>query len=379
MEQIGENGDMVKNSPYYLFDANRFKQNINFLKGKLSSRIKVCFSVKSNPFLAVFGAKYADYVEVCSEGEYQLCTSKIKSESIIAGGVYKSPEWLKTLARSNVARISLESISQLGQLEKEAEAAGTVKKVLLRLSSNNQFGMAAEEIVEVSTHSNRYPHLQFCGIHYYSGTQKNNPEKLREDLSRVQEVLRQSGFADPCIEYGPGIGVFLYGDSKNQSYQVIYEVMIREVNQLAEQYPITLELGRVLTADVGKYVTTVVDRKRINDRTFYIVDGGIHHLSYYAQQNGFPLPAIQSFRKNEQETVTVCGSLCTASDVLAKDITLPRAEIGDRIAFLNVGAYSVTEARALFLSHRLPEVWIVEDDKEYKVRDNRETYQFNTI
>lgn len=379
MERIGENGDMVKNCPYYLFDANRFKQNIDSLKGKLSSRVKVCFSVKSNPFLVVSGAKYADYVEVCSEGEYKLCTSKVKSENVIAGGVYKSPEWLKTLAQSNVFRISIESMSQLVQLEKEAETADSVKKILLRLSSNNQFGMPVEEIVEVSTHSDRYPHLQLCGIHYYSGTQKNNPEKIRDDLSRVREVLRQSGLKNPSLEYGPGIGVLLYGDSNNQSYQAIYEEMIREVNQLAKQYPITLELGRVLTADVGKYFTTVVDRKQINDRMFYIVDGGIHHLNYYAQQNGFPLPKIQSFRKGKQETVTICGSLCTASDVLAKDITLPRAEIGDRIAFLNVGAYSVTEARALFLSHRLPEVWIVEDNIEYKARDNIETYQFNTI
>lgn len=97
MEWIGENGDMVKISPYYLFDANRFLHNINSLKEKLSCQVKVCFSVKSNPFMAAYGAKYADYVEVCSEGEYELCTAKIKTDNIIAGGVYKSPKWLKKI------------------------------------------------------------------------------------------------------------------------------------------------------------------------------------------------------------------------------------------------------------------------------------------
>lgn len=282
------------------------------------------------------------------------------------------------MAESNVSYISIESMSQLEQLDKEAKIADKVKKVLLRLSSNNQFGMAEEEIFEVSNHADRYPNLQLCGIHYYSGTQKNNSEKIREDLSRIRDVLERSRFVNPRIEYGPGIGAFLYGDPKNHWYQEIYEEMIQEVNLLVKQYPVTLELGRVLTADIGKYVTTVVDRKQINGKTFYIVDGGIHHLNYYAQQNGFPIPEIQSFRTGAQETVTICGLLCTASDILAKCITLPRAEIGDKIAFLNVGAYSVTEARVLFLSHRLPEVRIVEDDHEYKARTNRKTYMLNT-
>ena len=372
---------MMKKSPYYYFNANRFLQNIDALKERLSDRVKVCFSIKSNPFMAVYAAKYADYVEVCSEGEYELCIGKINPAKIVVGGVYKSVEWIKTLVQNDVFCISVESMTQLEQLGREVKTANKRKNVLLRLSSSNQFGMAEEEILQVLRQTDQYPGLRFCGIHYYSGTQKKKPEKIREDLMRIREVLQRSNFTDPCIEYGPGIGTFLYGDSKDPWYLTIYEEMISEINQLAEQYQVTLELGRVLTADIGKYITTVVDRKQIKDRIFYIVDGGIHHLSYYGQQAGYPNPKIRVPKKGDQETetVTICGSLCTASDILAKDITLPRAEIGDRIAFLNTGAYSVTEARALFLSHKIPEVWILDKDREYRARQEKETYLINTI
>ena len=366
-------------SPYYYFNANKFSQNISSLKERLSEQVKVCFSVKSNPFMATYGAKYADFVEVCSEGEYALCIKNIEPSKIVAGGVYKSEQWIKKLAQNDVACISIESITQLEQLEREAESANKKKDVLLRLSSNNQFGIAEEDIIQVSNCAERYPFMRFCGIHYYSGTQKKNPSKIGEDMRKIYAVLNNSCFNNPRIEYGPGIGAFLYGNPDDLWFRTIYDEMIREINQLAEQYPVTLELGRALTANIGKYVTTVVDVKNIADRKFYIVDGGIHHISYYGMQAGFPNPEIRVAKNGNEEKVTICGSLCTASDILAKDITVPKLEIGDRIAFLNVGAYSVTEARALFLSHKIPEVWILDGNREFRVREEIDTYMINSI
>ena len=48
----------------------------------------------------------------------------------------------------------------------------------------------------------------------------------------------------------------------------------------------------------------------------------------------------KAFKKSqEKEEVTVCGNLCTAADLIGKNLVLPKAEIGDIIAITNAGSY----------------------------------------
>ena len=54
--------------------------------------------------------------------------------------------------------------------------------------------------------------------------------------------------------------------------------------------PVTLELGRSLTASCGTYLTRVVDVKTNATGNYAILDGGIHHLVYYGQSMGMRRP-----------------------------------------------------------------------------------------
>ena len=53
----------------------------------------------------------------------------------------------------------------------------------------------------------------------------------------------------------------------------------------------------------------------------------------------------------------VCGSLCTAADIIVNDSELWEAEEGDYLIFENVGAYTMTDGMQLFLSRELPAVY----------------------
>jgi diaminopimelate decarboxylase len=54
------------------------------------------------------------------------------------------------------------------------------------------------------------------------------------------------------------------------------------------------------------------------------------------------------------ETVSVVGSLCTPLDLLARDVCLPRAEIGDLVVVFQAGAYGMTASPTAFLGHPTP-------------------------
>ena len=60
---------------------------------------------------------------------------------------------------------------------------------------------------------------------------------------------------------------------------------------------------------------------------------------------------------------TLCGSLCTTADVLARNAEFSGLKIGDILVFHRTGAYSVMEGMAVFLSREMPEVHLYSEAK----------------
>lgn len=368
-------------TPFFLLSKDRLRDNVTLLKKKAEGKFAVCFSVKSNPWYIADAAECADYVEVCSPGEWELCKAQgISSDRIIAGGIYKSDKELKELVEAGTHRISVESMEQLVRADKYASADRVGADILLRISSGNQFGMDLDMVVDILKHQNRFPSLRFRGIHYYSGTQKRRIKDVEEDIALLESVEEkvQGNFME--IEYGPGLGVPQFQNHNQEEYASCLSHLLNRLKGLSRRFRITLECGRLLTADTGVYVTEIVDKKVNNGRTYYIVDGGIHHLQYDGQIKGQFSPFIYAGKDNgtdgNRETA-ICGALCTANDVLARLVNLPEKKTGERLIFLNAGAYCVTEGISLFLSRDLPGV-VMEKQKIMTImRSHTASYPFN--
>lgn len=384
MEQFhafsGEAVRLVKeNSPCYYFDAEALIRNIQTMRERFERAAEICYSVKSNPFLVKYAAEAADCIEVCSEGELRLCEEiGIPTSKIVVGGIFKRDEELEYLAGRHYRRVSVESLRELNTLANAAARHGVVQDVLLRLSSGNQFGMREDELFEAAGHPGKFPCIRFRGIHYYSGTQKKKGPDIEKDLNVLRRAAERLGLPNPQIEYGPGIGFPVLMEDSDW-----YDRLSEEIGSLlvpfCKEHFVTLEMGRVLTSAIGCYITKIIDIREREKDLFYIVNGGIHHVSYYGQVNGTRCPYIRYLEEKDMVSVqvTICGELCTAHDILAKKAVIPTGGVGDFLVFENVGAYSVTEARSLFLSHPLPSVLIRDDTRIYVARSQRDTYKLN--
>ena len=132
---------------------------------------------------------------------------------------------------------------------------------------------------------------------------------------------------------------------------------IREVGEKAE---LTIEMGRFFAAPCGYYVNKVIDTKTCEGIHYAILDGGLNQLKYDGQIQGMQIPNITHIPASAAECGelpwTLCGSLCTTADVLARNVAMKNLQIGDTLVFERTGAYSVSEGMALFLSRELPEV-----------------------
>jgi diaminopimelate decarboxylase len=74
----------------------------------------------------------------------------------------------------------------------------------------------------------------------------------------------------------------------------------------------------------------------------------------------------------------ICGSLCTVADVLLREVELPKMHIGDVMEFGRCGAYSMTEAPALFLSRPMPAIYVKSKEKgEEQLREHIHAARLN--
>lgn len=381
----------MRQTPYYVFDTDEFAKRAAMIRAALDCkggrRIPLCFSIKANPFLLHRLPEGLDHVEVCSPGELEICIALgVKPESIIYSGVMKEKCDIERAVSYGAGILTCESIRHaalisevmLERMPEGAHEAGLVEKkaqVILRLTSGNQFGMSLEDIEYIISHPDEFKGIMVIGIHYYSGTQKSL-RKINKDLQKIKSALtglkEKYGFEPQLVEYGPGLCVEYFEEDWQEREKQALDEAAEVLREFAVEYPLGIEMGRFLAASCGKYYTQVKDLKSTGDANYAILDGGIHHLNYFGQRMAMQVPPIKVYggevSENEEKPgveltqmpdadYTLCGSLCTVADVLVREVKLKKLEIGDILEFAHCGAYSVTEAPALFLSRQLPAIY----------------------
>ena len=387
----------MRQTPYYVFDTDEFAKRAAMIWAALDCkggrRIPLCFSIKANPFLLHRLPEGLDHVEVCSPGELEICIALgVKPESIIYSGVMKEKCDIERAVSYGARILTCESIRHATLISEvmfegmaegahEAEITETKAHVILRLTSGNQFGMSLEDIEYIISHPDEFKGIEVIGIHYYSGTQKSL-RKINKDLEKIKSALtglkEKYGFEPQLVEYGPGLCVEYFEDDWQEREKQALDEAAEVLREFAVEYPLGIEMGRFLAASCGKYYTQVKDLKSTGDANYAILDGGIHHLNYFEQRMAMQVPPIKVYAgevsENDEKTgveltqlpdidYTLCGSLCTVADVLVREVKLKKLELGDVLEFGHCGAYSVTEAPALFLSRQLPAIYAY--SKEY--------------
>ena len=404
----------MRQTPYYVFDTDEFAKRAAMIRAALDCkggrRIPLCFSIKANPFLLHRLPEGLDHVEVCSPGELEICIALgVKPESIIYSGVMKEKCDIERAVSYGAGILTCESIRHAALISEvmleciqegahEAEFAETKAHVILRLTSGNQFGMSLDDIEYIISHPDEFKGIAVMGIHYYSGTQKSL-RKINKDLEKIKSALTmlkdKYSFEPQLVEYGPGLCVeYFEEDWQKREIQALDEAA-EVLREFAVEYPLGIEMGRFLAASCGKYYTQVKDLKSTGDANYAILDGGIHHLNYFGQRMAMQVPPIKVYAgevsenegKNGVELTelpdtdyTLCGSLCTVADVLVREVKLKKLELGDVLEFGHCGAYSVTEAPALFLSRQLPAIYAYSKECGYEcLREHIPAAEINLV
>ncbi len=380
--------DLIR-TPAYVFDIDVVNERIGSIKRILGERVKICYAMKANAFLVGAVQGGVDHYEVCSPGEFRICErAKIAMDKVVLSGVYKSNDDIKAVVTNYGERLTYtaESLQQLEMIDVAARDAGVCVRLLLRVTSGNQFGIDESLLKEIIERRAEYRGVRITGIQHFSGTQRKSLSKYEEELRYVDDLLTalktEYGFEAEELEFGPGFYIEYFQGGKPYDENELLEGFGRLLSAMHYRGAITLELGRFIAAGCGRYYTRIVDAKRNSGVNYCIVDGGVHQVNYYGQMMAMKTPYYRQLsiteESGEQEAYNVCGSLCTVNDNLMKGVRLRKVQVGDILEFSNVGAYSMTEGMSLFLSRDLPRIYCYsEADGLRLMRDRFETDVLN--
>ena len=379
-------------TPLYLYDLKELKARTELVRESLPG-ISVCYAMKAAPVIAPYMSKYADRLEVCSPGEYEICIRNgVAPEKLLVSGVNKTEESISRILSLGGAagHFTIESEKHFKILESLA-SENVQPSCYVRLSSGNQFGVDEESFKSICKKVIDSPNLNLTGIHYFSGTGKklNKIESELRFLADFGKSIQEEFGQSLELEYGPGLGINYFVDPKNESKDDIDLVTLKDLNNIVEETGIkdiygavTFEHGRFLAATSGKYFTSVNDLKKTDGANYVIMDGGIHQINYYGSMAGMKNPYVDVIKmqgtNTTEENYTLCGSLCSVNDVLVRSIKLPTLEIGDVLCFNKCGAYSATEGISLFLSRDIPAILVALETGEVRlVREHMEINGLN--
>ncbi len=374
-------------TPAYIFDYDLFSDRSYEIKKLLGEEIKLCYSMKANPFFVDDLPTCFNKIEVCSHGEFKICQkTEIEPVKIFYSGVNKRDYEIEEAINYGVRNFTIESYKHLEDLAKLSKKHKVVLNVYPRIAADTQFGLDEKDVKAIISDYKNDQYLFIKGIHYFTGTQKKKSAIIIEELEYlydfIKNVEKDIAFKIQEVEYGTGLYIEYFG-ARDNDYIELLEIK-EELLKLRNLTSLTIEMGRFFAATAGNYFTRIDDVKRNFDTNYLLIDGGINQLVYDGQLKAMRKPLVKHYKmlSSEKDQLkdewTICGSLCTPNDVIVKDLELSNPQIGDVLRFDNVGAYSFMEGMSVFLSREMPQIWGIKRGKLILLRDYIDTYEFNS-
>ena len=193
--------------------------------------------------------------------------------------------------------------------------------------------------------------LDVLGLHVHVGSQLPDFTAQEETIRRLAEFASESrdalGWEARIVDLGGGFGIRHHPDEdvpEAATLATAAAATAREAFVTAglPRPAVWLEPGRCLVGRAGVTLYRVGAVKRLDDRAWVAVDGGMsdNPRPQFYRARYTALSAERADQKSD-ETVSVAGMHCESGDVLIDDVALPSPCRGDLLAVPATGAYTL--------------------------------------
>jgi diaminopimelate decarboxylase len=371
--------ERIGHTPFYAYDRASLTARVALLREHLPPEIHLHYAMKANPMPAVVQhmASLVDGIDIASGGELRVALDTPMDPGLISfAGPGKSDADLSCAVAAGVV-LNMESAAEMERLALVGKRLGITPKVAIRVNPDfelkssgmkmgggpKQFGVDAECVPEMLARLGQLE-LAFQGFHIYSGSQNLKAASLQDAHEKTFALaIRLAQYAPSpvlTLNIGGGFGIPYFPGEERLDLAAVganLKRLLPEVQQQLSGARIDIELGRFLVAEAGVYVSRVIERKVSRGQVYLVTDGGLHHhlaaSGNFGQviRKNYPVVIGNRVAGGERETASVVGPLCTPLDLLADQMDLARADVGDLVVVLQSGAYGLSASPGGFLSH----------------------------
>ncbi len=361
-----------KPGAFYVFDSVALMDNISKLHWEFSSRysnFSIAYSFKTNYLKKICDLvrSFGGRAEVVSPEEYAYARRiGFQHKDIVYNGVI--PDERKAFDALLGAKVNVDSLDAFRRMERGAEDIFLNRPIPVGVRLNfdigngivSRFGVDidGEEYHELMNAISENYRFSFKGFQCHIGC--GRPARYWKEKAKKmvdQAVLYGASYID--------VGGGMYGPMEEDlakqfdgysGYDEYAEAVCAEVDSKFPDHSLELiiEPGTALVGNTMHVVATVTGVKEVRGQTYITVDCCSNQLGVICDVKDIPARVIGDSKGPEVNDAIIAGNTCLEFDYLKKGFS-GRVEVGDRILFSNVGAYSIGASRQ-FITPRIPVV-----------------------
>lgn len=341
-------------TPFMVISLNKVQENYLYLKKQLP-RVKVFYAMKANstPEVLLHLANLGSNFDVASPGEMRALNALgISGSRMVYANPVKTLSGIKLAHDLGVDKFTFDDESEIHKLASYAPGAKVLVRVRVEnkdavVNLNEKFGaapMQALQLLQLAKDNGLIP----AGICFHVGSQSLSADAYITALEMCRELFDKAeiqGMHLTALDIGGGLPV---PNEKVEAVDVdsMTDILREKLDELFPDTEIWSEPGRFMCGTAVNLVTSVIGTKMRNGQPWYVLDDGL-----YGSFNGLmfdhwnfkmKMPADKAQEKAVPSTFV--GPSCDSIDVVARDLPVPKLEIGDRIMVPNIGAYSTSAA-----------------------------------
>lgn len=357
--------DQLKNNlnttPAFVFDENIISSNLSVLSNlKQKSGCQVLYSIKALPLEQVIQLtnNFLDGLSVSSLFEARLAKEIIAD----SGSIHITTPGLRDNEFKEVSNlcshISFNSTTQALRLQdKNSAHASLGLRLNPKLSfandprfdpcrSHSKLGIALESLTDIPK--------KIQGLHFHTVFANTNYQSLEKTIGLLEQKLGSQLSQFKWLNIGGG---YLYPQICHQ------QPFIDLIQRLKTKYQLDvfIEPGKAIIGNAGFLISTVIDHFISDGKNIAILDTSVNHNPEVFEYQKSP-ELLEADNLGDYSCI-LAGSSCLAGDVFGEYRFKKQPKIGDRLTFLNVGAYSLIKANR-FNGYNLPDVYWVDNNND---------------
>ncbi|WP_446812135.1 carboxynorspermidine decarboxylase [Methylomonas sp. 2BW1-5-20] len=343
----------IPSSPAFVLNEEQVLANLQpLLALRQATGCKILYSMKALPLASLLEllSGRVDGISVSSLFEARLANEVLGAES---GSIHLTSPGIRSDEFHELGQlcshISFNSLSQFQRLHTLADGYSKGLRVNPKLSFANDQRYDpcrphSKLGVDIALLQNGVPD-GIEGLHFHTVFACLDFAPLQQTLEKLLPILKCSQLK--WMNLGGG---YLYHGIANQG-QITELIKRLGVEFGVEVY---LEPGKAVMGNAGYLLTTVLDRFVSDGKEVLILDTSVnHHPEVFEYQRK---PRLLEEDEAGERTAILAGSTCLAGDLFGEYRFEQIPEVGDKLVFADVGAYSLIKANR-FNGYNLPDVY----------------------